>query len=105
MMANMSEAERALYETMPAWVTGAFAIAVFGGVAGCVGLLLKKAWCMPVFLISLAAIIVQFGYWLFATDSIAVIGNEVFWMPALVTAVAVFLVWYSRDAKAKGWLS
>jgi hypothetical protein len=26
-------------------------------------------------------------------------------MPALVTAVAVFLVWYSRDAKAKGWLS
>lgn len=105
MMANMSEAERALYETMPAWVTGAFAIAVFGGVAGCVGLLLKKAWCVPVFLISLAAIIVQFGYWLFATDSIAVIGNEVFWMPALVTAVAVFLVWYSRDAKAKGWLS
>jgi len=104
MMASMPEAERALYESMPSWVTGAFAIAVFGGVAACVGLLLKKAWCVPVFLVSLVAIIVQFGHWLFATDSIAVIGNEVFLMPALVTAIAVFLVWYSRNARAKGWL-
>ena len=105
MMANMPEAERALYESMPSWVTGAFAIAVFGGVTACVGLLLKKAWCVPSFLISLVAIIVQFGYWLFLTDSIEVIGSEVFLMPALVTAMGAFLVWHSRGAKAKGWLS
>ncbi len=105
MFAGLSEAELAVYESIPSWVTGAFAIAVFGGTLACVGLVVKKAWCVPVFLVSLVAIIVQFGYWLFGTDSIAVMGNEVFLMPLLVTAVAVFLVWYSRGAKAKGWLS
>jgi len=105
MFAGLSEAQLAVYESMPSWVTGAFAIAVFGGTLACVGLVVKKAWCVPVFLVSLVAIIVQFGYWLFGTDSIAVMGNEVFLMPALVTAVAVFLVWYSRGAKSKGWLS
>ena len=105
MLANLPEAERTLYESMPAWVDGAFAIAVFGGLLACVGLLLKKAWCVPVFLISLIGIIVQFGYWLLLTDSIEVIGGEVFLMPTLVTAIAVFLAWYSRDSKSKGWLS
>ncbi len=104
LFAGLSEAELAVYESMPSWVTGAFAIAVFGGVLACVGLVMKKAWCVPVFLVSLIAVIVQFGYWLFGTDSIAVMGNEVFVMPALVTVIAAFLVWYSRGAKAKRWL-
>ena len=30
-IAALPDAERALYENVPAWVTGAFAIAVFGG--------------------------------------------------------------------------
>ena len=104
-LAQMPEAERALYESSPAWVTGAFAIAVFSGVLGCVGLLLKKAWSAPVFLVSLVAIVLQFAYWLFMTASIEVHGVQAVIMPLLVTVIGVFLVWYSRDAKAKGWLS
>jgi len=104
-LANMPEAERALMESSPAWATGAFAIAVFSGTLACVGLLLKKAWSVPVFLVSLIAIVVQFSHWLFMTTAIEVHGNEAFLMPLLVTIIAVFLVWYSRDAKAKGWLS
>jgi hypothetical protein len=104
-LAKMSEAERALIESMPAWATGAFAIAVFGGLLASVGLLLKKAWCMPLFLLSLIGIIVQFSYWLLIADTIAVHGPGAVVMPLLVTAIAVFLVWYSRDARARGSLS
>ncbi len=104
-LALLPEAERILMESLPAWATGAFAIAVFGGLLGCVGLLLKKAWSVPVFLVSLIAIVVQFAHWLFMTNSREVYGSEVFIMPALVTLVGAFLVWYSRGAKAKGWLS
>lgn len=104
-LAKMSEAERALMEAMPSWVTGAFAIATFGGLLASVGLVLKKAWCVPLFLVSLIAIILQFGYWLGVMDAAAVYGAEAFFMPALVTVIAVFLVWYSRDARGKGWLS
>lgn len=103
-LANMPEAERALLESSPAWVTGAFAIAVFGGVLACVGLLLKKVWCVPVFLVSLVAIIVQFSHWLFMTTAIEVYGMEAAVMPLLVTVIGVFLVWYSRDARRRGWL-
>jgi len=103
-LASMPEAERALMESMPAWATGAFAIATFGGLLGCVGLLLKKAWCAPLFLVSLLAIIVQFSHWLFMTAAVEVYGSETYIMPLLVTAIGVFLVWYSRDAKGKGWL-
>ncbi len=104
-LAQMPEAERALLESSPAWATGAFAIAVFSGVLGCVGLLLKKAWAAPLFLVSLLAIVVQFGHWLFVANAIEVYGMETVFMPLLVTAIAAFLVWYSRDAKSKGWLS
>jgi hypothetical protein len=104
-LTNMPEAEKALMESIPAWATGAFAIAVFGGVLACVGLLLKKAWCVPVFLVSLVAIFAQFTYWLFMTNSMEVYGMEVIGMPLVVTVIGIFLVWYSRDAKRKGWLS
>jgi hypothetical protein len=103
-LAAMPAAERALYETSPAWVTGAFAVAVFAGVAACVALLLKKAWAVPLFLVSLIAVVAQFGHWLFVAESIEVYGMEAIFMPLLVTVIAVFLVWYSRDAKRKGWL-
>jgi hypothetical protein len=103
-LAEMPEAERALMESQPAWANGAFAIAVFAGLLGCVGLLLKKAWCVPLFLVSLLAIIVQFSQWLFMTTAVEVYGSAAYTMPVLVTAIGIFLVWYSRDTKAKGWL-
>ena len=104
-MAHYTEAQKALMDSVPAWATGVFAIAVFSGLLGCVGLLLKKAWSVPVFLVSLIAIVVQFTHWLFMTNSREVYGSEVFIMPALVTVIGAFLVWYSRGANAKGWLS
>lgn len=104
-LANMPEAERVLNESIPSWVTGVFAIAVSGGVIGCVGLLLKKTWCIPVFLVSLAAVVLQFAYWLLLTDAIDVYGPEAVAMPLFVTVIAVFLPWYSRGAKSKGWLT
>ena len=104
-LAQMAEAERTLIESLPSWVTGAFAIAVFVGLLACVGLLLKKGWAASLFIVSLVAIVLQMGYWLFMTNSMEVYGSEVFVMPVLVTSIGAFLVWYSRGAKAKGWLS
>ena len=44
---------------MPAWVTGAFAIAVFGGALGCLALLMLKRWSTWLLLISLLAVLAQ----------------------------------------------
>lgn len=59
-LAQMSEAQRQLYESRPQWIFVVYAIAIFSGLVGAIGLLLRKAWATTAFAISLIAIIVQF---------------------------------------------
>jgi hypothetical protein len=100
----MSAAERDLYASIPAWATAAYAVAVFGGSLASIALLLRKAWAAPVFVVSLVGIVAQMGQALFMTRAIEVRGAGIVVMPLVVTAIAIFLVWYSASAKRKGWL-
>lgn len=102
---EMSEAERSLMESSPVWVTGLFAIGVFGGALGTLGLILRKRWARPLLILSLIAVILQFGGWLLATDAIRVIGPSVFAMPAVIVVVAILLAWLATVAVRRGWLS
>ena len=102
---EMSEAERSLMESSPTWVTGLFAIGVFGGLLGVLGLLLRKSWARPLLILSLVAVILQFGGWLLMTDAVAVVGSSVFLMPAIIVAVAILLVWVASTGVRRGWLT
>ena len=102
---EMSEAERSLMESSPTWVTGLFAIGVFGGLLGVLGLLLRKSWARPLLILSLVAVILQFGGWLLMTDAVAVVGSSVFLMPAIIVAVAFLLVWVASAGVTRGWLA
>lgn len=104
-LAALPEAERALYENTPLWIHIVFAIAVFDGTLGCALLLMKKKLALPLLVISLVAVLTQMTYWLFINDAMEVHGAASVIMPLLVTLVAVFLVWYSNNVKAKGWIS
>jgi hypothetical protein len=101
----LPDAERMLYENVPAWATGAFAVAVFGGALGSLLLLLRKAFATPVLIISFIGIIVQMYHAFFIARSIEVYGPGGMIMPAMVIAIAAFLIWYSINVKKKGWLS
>jgi hypothetical protein len=101
---QMSEAERSLMESSPVWVTALFAIGVFAGALGALGLVLRKSWARPLLLLSLVAVILQFGGWLLMTEAVAVIGPTVFVMPAIIVAVAILLVWVANTALRRGWL-
>lgn len=102
---SLPEAQRLLYETAPAWATAAFAIAVNGGALGCLLLLLRKALATPVLIASLAGVIVQMFHSFFMTNSMEVYGPGGMIMPIGVVFVSVYLVWYSLDAKKRGWVS
>ncbi len=101
----LPEAERALYENVPAWATAAFAIAVNGGALGCLLLLLKKAIATPVLIASLAGVIVQMYHSFFIANSIEVYGPGGMVMPISIVIIGVYLVWFSMNAKNKGWIS
>src|SRR6266545_7674052 len=58
-LAAMPELHRSMVKGRPAWATGAFAIAVFGGALGCLLLLLRKSAAYYLFIASLLGVIVQ----------------------------------------------
>ncbi len=102
---EMSDAERSLMESSPTWVTGLFAIGVFAGAVGALALVFRRRWARPLLILSLIAVVLQFGGWLLMTDAVAVVGPTVFVMPAIVMAVAVLLVWAATIGARRGWLS
>lgn len=100
-VASMPEAYRAIVESRPAWATGAFAIAVFGGALGGVLLLLRRSAAYPVFIASLVGA---------AGAQIPILGMAGFPSEALAGGmmqliVGAFLVWYAKRAERMGWIS
>lgn len=104
-LAAMTEAQRQVYEATPGWLNIAFAVAVFAGVLGALGLLLKKRWAGTLFLLSLIALLVQMIGAYVVTPAWAAYGPVGLVMPAVLLVIALFLLWYANKAQARGWLS
>lgn len=105
-MNKFNSDQLALLESLPAWMTALFAIAVFAGTIGCIALLLRKKIAVTFLLVSFIAATVQQLYWIFGTNAAEVFSESLpYLMPILVIIVAAFLAWYSKDQKGKGILS
>ena len=104
-LATKPEAEQALYAAYPMWQKVVFAIAVLTGLFGSIGLLMRKLWAVPLFLFCLLSVAVQMGYELVASNSMEVYGPKAAVMPILVILIAAYLLHYSRQCRAKGWLT
>ena len=103
-LAKLSEAQQALYAARPGWAVAATALAVFGGALGSIGLILRKRWALPVFVLSLLGILVQdFGLFVLA-DGASLAGPVAVVMQAVVLAVGIALILLSRKGIARGWL-
>ncbi len=103
-LAEMPDAERALYEAVPAWSTAAFAIAVHAGAIGCILLLLGKALARPLLVVSLACVLAQnyHTYFVANVTDVMGVGNVVF--SAVVVLISVFLIAFANNAKQHGWI-
>ena len=101
--ALLSEGEQAYHDNVPAWVTAAFAIAVFSGALACIAMLMRKKWAKSLFVLSLIAVLVQFVYNFFIQEFDTVEGMDWVWSVVIIV-IALFLVWYSKKAVAEGWL-
>ena len=102
-LATYRESERAIVEGRPAWATGAFAIAVFGGALGCLLLLLRKSAAYYLFIASLLGVIVTMIHTLGVGIDFGL--GEILGIILMPLVVAPFLVWYSKQAESKGWIS
>lgn len=104
-IAAMSEAQQALYASRPGWAVAATAVAVWGGAAGCTGLVLKKRWATPVLVLSLLGIIVQDIGLFVVTEAASLAGTSAVVLQGFVLLVGIGLVVMARKAGAEGWLA
>jgi len=105
-LASFPESHRAIVESRPAWATGAFAMAVFGGALGCLLLLLRKSAAYYLFIASLLGVIVQVIHTLgIASSTIGFSPFEISTIILMPLVIAAFLIWYSKWAGSKGWIS
>lgn len=103
-MGAATDYDRALYASLPVWYNAVYAVATGCGLIGALALFFRSVLAIPLLVISLVAIVVQFG-WLFATtDMIAVKGVWTTYFPLFIFAVAVFALWLARLARRRGWI-
>ncbi|HEV2569112.1 hypothetical protein [Sphingomonas sp.] len=83
---------------MPAWAMAGYAIGVWGGVLGVIGLLMRKAWARPLLWISFAALIVDFG-WVFFVS-----GAGITPLGITVLTIALLLALLAETSAKRGWI-
>ena len=104
-LAGFTPEQQEFFTATPTWATAAYAIAVNAGVLGSLSLLLRKTWAVPLFVLSLLAIIAQNFYSFVLAGGLQVWGAAGAALPSIVFVIGIALVWYSRQTKAKRWLT
>jgi hypothetical protein len=105
-LAQMTPAQRELYEARPQWLFAMYAVAIASGLAGAIGLLMRKAWAVPALAVSLVAVVIQFGYTIFGMNAIERVGAaQALTLPIAVFIAGALVLWLAMTAKASGWSS
>ena len=96
--------QRAAYLAEPAWVTAAYAVAVWVGLVGTILLVMKKKPAEAALGVSLAAVLV----WLAGLLIVAPLRNSMsandLIVALVVTALTWTIFWFARHSRQRGWL-
>jgi hypothetical protein len=96
-VAQMPEVYQLIINGRPAWATGCFAVAVFGGAVGCILMLLRRQVAVYLFVLSLLGIIGTSAF------TVMVAGIDPVMIMTLLIGAA--LLWYCTIARRSGWLT
>ena len=89
---------------LPAWVTGAFAVAVFAGLLGSLLMVAGKRPACLFLVLSFLAVAAQMVWVAFISNARAVEGMKALIMPGTITLVALLLMLVAAKGAAKYWL-
>ena len=103
-IAKLPKAQADIWRMMPGWATAAYAIAVWVGLAGAAALVMRRRWARTAYLVSLIAVVVQFGWVFLASPILSTVGPSSAGFPAFIVVITLFALWFSGYAIRKGWL-
>lgn len=97
--------DRAIFAAMPVWYNWNFALAEAAGIGGLIAALMGRRIALPLLIVSLLCVILQYGYLFATTDIVAVKGVWTTYFPAFIALVCVIQVALARMGVRRGWLA
>ena len=101
---GMTPAQIDYFKAMPGWMTGIWALGVWGAVAGSLLLLLRSRWAVWAFVASLVGLAISLLYTFALSNGAEVMGPQAVVMNVVITAAAVFFLWFSHRMVKRGVL-
>lgn len=101
---GMTPDQIAHYQALPSWMTVVWAVGVFGAFLASILLLLRRKLALPVFVLSLAAFLVNLFYTYVLTNGGAIMGRQMAITSAVIAGLLVFFSGYARVMAARGVL-
>jgi hypothetical protein len=101
---GMTDPQIAYFNAMPAWMTAAWAVGVWGAALGTVLLLLRSRWALHCFAASLAGLLLSLVHTHLLSEGGRVMGMQGAIMNLVITAGCVFFLWYAFAMTRRGLL-
>ena len=112
---GMTPDQIAYYDTMPVWMTGVWAIGVWGGVLGSLLLLMRNKLAFPVFAVSFGAFLLSLLYvyglsdggkvmGFMMKDGVKVASSMIIIMNVVIAVGCAFFTWYAWTMSKKSVL-
>ena len=92
------------FAAMPAWVWAAYGLAVGAGTLGALALLLRRRVAVPLFVLSVAGELAQFGWTFLGFGLIARKGAGTVVFPLVIVAITLASLAYARRRALRGEL-
>jgi hypothetical protein len=90
---------------IPAWAIAVGVIAAGARLVGAIGLMLRRAWAAPFFVVSLAFFLAALFRGFVLADAARVMNPAHIAVEVIFVALGLFAIWFSHDSKAKGALA
>lgn len=105
MAADQGAWDLAFYRALPAWFAWDYALATLAALAGAIALLLRSRHALWLYGLSLAGVVIQFGYVFAATDLLPHKGAAATLpFPLFIAAMACVQIAVARLAARRGWV-
>ncbi|MEM7163135.1 MAG: hypothetical protein AAF487_11925 [Bacteroidota bacterium] len=105
MDSGYTEAQSDLMLSLPFWTKYMYLIATSTGLIAAIGLVAKKRFALPFFIISLIFAAIHHLYIYATTEALSVMPSMDKGMSILVISICILQILFSRSAKDKGWLN
>lgn len=104
-MSQFTEAQLEYFYSFPKLMTACWAFAIWGAVAGTIGLLMRKKWAAWAFVVSCTGMVFTTIYNFGMTNGAEIMGTEGVIFSVVIWVVALFLLYYTWAQAKKGVLS